>query len=257
MSLSWLITNALASLLLPPMSLVLPGLLGWYLLGRHRKLGTTLIVLSVLLLIALSTSAGSRLLVKPLEDRYVPVPDPKTSGAGAIVVLGGGRDILSPEDANRDRPSTETLMRLRHGARVHRQTGLPVLVSGGNPEGQSESEAVVMARSLEEDFRVKARWIEDTSDNTAQNASHSAAMLKEAGVRRILLVTDAIHMQRAEQIFRRAGLEVVPAPTAFKKQGPVTPASCIPNAGALRDSHYALHEWIGVVWYRVRYGLLD
>ncbi len=257
MSLSWLITNALASFLLLPMSLVLLGLLGAYLRGRHRKAGTTLLVLSVVLLVGLSTSAGSRLLVKPLEDRYVPVPDPKSSGARAIVVLGGGRDVLSPEDANRDRPSAETLMRLRHGARVHRQTGLPVLVSGGNPDGQSESEAVVMARSLDEDFRIKAHWIEDTSDNTAQNARHSAAMLKEAGVKRILLVTDAIHMQRAEQIFLHAGLEVVPAPTAFRKQGPLTPASYIPSAGALRDSHYALHEWIGVVWYRVRYGLLD
>ncbi len=82
-------------------------------------------------------------------------------------------------------------------------------------------------------------------------------MLREAGVRRVLLVTDAVHMPRAEQIFLRAGLEVVPAPTAFKKRGPVTPASYIPNAGALKDSHYALHEWIGLLWYRLRYGLLD
>ena len=257
MSLSWLITNALASFLLPPMSLVLLGLIGWILQRRFRKLGVTLVVLSVLLLIALSTSAGSRLLVKPLEDRYVPVPDARGSGAQAIVVLGGGRDMLSPEDADRDRPSGETLMRLRHGARLHRQTGLPVLVSGGNPEGRGESEAEVMARSLDEDFRVKARWIEDRSDNTAQNALHPALMLKEAGVQRILLVTDPIHMRRAEQIFLRTGLEVVPAPTAFRKRAPLTLASYIPKAEHLKDSHYALHERIGWVWYRLRYGLLD
>ncbi len=257
MSLSWLITNALASFLLPPMSLVLLALFGYLLQRRHQKTGITFVALSVLLLMGLSTPAGSRLLVKRLEDAYVPVTDPRSSGAQAIVVLGGGRDILSPEDANRDRPSTETLMRLRHGARLHRQTGLPLLVSGGNPDGQGESEAIVMARSLEEDFRVKTRWIEDSSDNTAQNARHSAVMLKEARIYRILLVTDAIHMRRAEQIFLRAGLEVVPAPTAFRKRGPVTAASYIPNAGALRDSHYALHEWIGIVWYRIRYGLLD
>ena len=257
MSLSWLITSALASFLLPPMSLVLLGLIGWVLQRRHRKSGVTLVALSVLLLLGLSTGAGSGLLIKPLEARYIPVSDAKSSGAQAIVVLGGGRDIRSPEDANRDRPSAASLMRLRHGARLHRQTGLPMLVSGGNPDGQGESEAVVMARSLDEDFRVKARWIEDTSDNTAQNARHSAVMLKEGGVQRILLVTDAIHMNRAEQIFLRAGLEVVPAPTAFKKVGRITVASFIPSAGALADSHYALHEWIGLVWYRIRYGLLD
>ncbi len=257
MSLSWLITNAVAAFLLPPLSLVMLGVIGLLLRRRHKKSGTTLLVLSIFLLLGLSTSVGSRLLVKPLEDRYVPVPDPATTGAKAIVVLGGGRDILSPEDANRDRPSSETLMRLRHGARLQRQTGLPLLVSGGNPDGQGESEAIVMARAMEEDFRVKVRWVEDTSDNTAQNARHSAEMLRKAGVDRVLLVTDAIHMRRAEQIFVRAGLEVVPAPTGFKKRGPVTPASYIPNASALKDSHYALHEWIGLVWYRLRYGLLD
>lgn len=257
MSLSWLITNFLAALLLPPMSLVLLGLFGVLLRRRHRQLGISVTVLSVLLLVGLSMPAGSRLLVKPLEDLYVPVPDPKGGGAQAVVVLGGGRDILSPEDADRDRPSSASLMRLRHGARLHRLTGLPLLVSGGKPDGQGESEAVVMARALEDDFRVKVRWVEDASDNTAQNARFAAVVLREAGVRRILLVTDAIHMRRAEQIFRRTGLEVVPAPTGFKKRGPVTIASFIPSAHALEDSHYALHEWIGIVWYRLRYGLVD
>ncbi len=257
MSLSWLITNAFASLLLPPLSLVLLGLIGWFIQRRHRKSGTALIVVAVLLLVGLSTGAGSRLLVKPLEARYIPVSDPKASRAQAIVVLGGGRDLLAPEDGDRDRPSAISLMRLRHGARLHRLTGLPLLVSGGKPDGQGESEGAVMARALDEDFRVKARWIEDTSDNTAQNAWHSADILRQAGVQRILLVTDAVHMQRSEHIFQRTGLEVVPAPTAFKKVAPVTAASFIPSAGALVDSHYALHEWVGVVWYQLRHGLLD
>ncbi len=257
MSMSWLITNLIASFLLPPMSLLVLGVAGLLLARRRRKLGLFVTVLSVLLLVGLSTPAGSGLLVKPLEASFIPVPDPKGSAAQAIVVLGGGRDILSPEDADRDRPSMASLMRLRHGARLQRQTGLPLLVSGGNPDGRGESEGVVMARSLDEDFRVKVRWVEDTSENTAQNARFAAVMLREAGVRRILLVTDAIHMKRAQQMFLRTGLEVVPAPTGFKKLGPVSIASFIPSAGALADSHYAIHEAIGLVWYRLRYGLLD
>ncbi len=190
MSLSWLITNAMASLLLPPMSLVLLGLIGLLLRRRYQKSGTTLVVSSVLLLVVLSTGAGSRMLVKPLEDRHVQIADPVTSGAQAIVVLGGGREILSPEDANRDRPSSDTLMRLRHGARLQRQTALPVLVSGGNPDGRGDSEAIVMARAMEEDFRIKVRWMADhtTAKNLMRNRAEITPIRRRCSVRPVCAV---------------------------------------------------------------------
>ena len=43
------------------------------------------------------------------------------------------------------------------------------------------------------------------------------------------------------------------APTNYIGQDALHPADFIPNAGALRDSHYALHEWIGLLWYRIAY----
>jgi len=111
----------------------------------------------------------------------------------------------------------------------------------------------VMARALREDFHIPVRWIEDTSENTAQNAAHAAAMLREAGIDRVLLVTDAIHMSRAMQMFSKTGLTVMPAATEFRSRKPLSVADFIPSAGALQTSHYALHEWIGMVWYRLRH----
>lgn len=254
MSTSWLITHALAALLLPPLSLVALGLFGLWLGRSYRRLGQGVVALAVLLLIALSTPAGSRLLVEPLERRALPVADPLASQAHAIVVLGGGRRYYAPEDLERHQPSEPTLMRLRHAARVHRLTHLPVMVSGGAPDGYGDSEAATMARSLKDDFGVSVRWIEATSDNTAQNALHASLVLEKLGITRILLVTDAIHMPRAAATFARAGFAVVPAPTNFIARRPLDAASFIPNAAALKDSHYALHEWIGQFWYRLRDG---
>ena len=253
MSISWLITNLLAAFLLPPLSLVMLGGAGWWLSRRFRWAGRALIMTSIVLLLGLSTGAGSRLLVAPLENRSLPVPNPKMVDAQAIVILGGGRLFAAPEDGERDQPGAQTLARLRHGARLQRLTGLPVLVSGGAPDRGGESEAAVMARTLREDFKIPVRWIEDTSENTAQNAAHAATILREAGIDRVLLVTDAIHMPRAMQIFSKTSLAAIPAATEFRSRKPLSAADFIPSAGSLQTSHYALHEWIGMVWYQLRH----
>jgi uncharacterized SAM-binding protein YcdF (DUF218 family) len=253
MSTSWFFTNLVAAFLLPPLALVMLGLLGWRLSKRFRAAGKTLIVLAVVLLLVLSTGAGSRLLVAPLENRSLPVPDPAMADAQAIVILGGGRAFAAPEDAGRDQPGAQTLVRLRHGARLYRLTRLPVLVSGGAPDRGGESEALLMARTLREDFQVPVRWVEDTSENTAQNAAHAAKQLREAGIDRVLLVTDAMHMPRAIEIFSKTDLSVVRAPTHFMAHTALSAEELIPNPKFLRHSHYALHEWIGMFWYRLRY----
>ena len=253
-SLSWFTTNLLAAFLLPPLSLVVLGLLGWRLSRRFRFLGHAVTSTAILLLLILSTSAGSRLLVAPLENRSLPVPNPSMVDAQAIVILGGGRSFAAPEDAGRDQPGTQTLVRLRHGARLYRLTGLPVLVSGGAPDRGGESEAFLMARALLEDFQIPVRWTEDTSENTAQNAAYAAQQLKEAGIDRVLLVTNAMHMPRAMEMFSKTGLSVTPAPTDFRSRAPWSGADFIPGGASLQSSHYALHEWIGLLWYKLRYG---
>ena len=106
------------------------------------------------------------------------------------------------------------------------------------------------ARALSQTTGVPVRWQEMQSLDTIQNAAMSAAILKEEGVRRIVLVTQAFHMPRAVRLFRAAGLEVIPAPTHFKAGGlaPVTVTDFLPRASALHNSFYAQHEWLGIAW---------
>ena len=254
MNLSWLITNVIAAFMLPPLLMVLMALLGFVLARNYKWLGRCLVVAALLSLVVLSTSAGSRWLIKPLEAKSLPLISVQESQAQAIVILGGGRLYSAPDDGGRDVPNAQTLLRLRRAAQIQRLTNLPILVSGGSPEIAGLSEAELMARSLQEDFRVPVKWIEGSSDNTAQNAQRSAELLKAAGVNRILLVTDAVHMPRAKNIFLSTGLNVIPAPTGFHAQNTLLPHDFIPTAGALKDSHYAMHEWLGLLWYRIRHG---
>ncbi len=253
----WFATNAVSALLLPPLDLIIPCGIGLLLRRRWPRVGLTLGALSLGLLLALCTKAGAQLLVRPLESLTRPLASAAAAGAQAIVVLGGGRISAAPEYGGRDVPQPQTLARLRYAAALQRATGLPLLLSGGKPDGSAESEAEVMARSLRDDFAVPVRWLEPDSDNTAENARNSAQLLRRDGVRRVLLVTDAMHMPRAEAIFARSGLAAVAAPTLFLGRERLSAIDFLPDGEGLRRSHYALHEWLGLVWYQLRYRHLE
>ncbi|CCG07876.1 Putative uncharacterized protein [Pararhodospirillum photometricum DSM 122] len=83
-----------------------------------------------------------------------------------------------------------------------------VIVSGGATQGPDRpSEAEVMARWLEAQGVDRGRLIlEATSLNTAQNAHHVVRLARERGIRRLMVVTDQVHLPRAMLFFRlRAG----------------------------------------------------
>lgn len=246
--LSWLITNFLAAFLLPPLDLILLMAAGLLAMRRRPRLGKALVASGLVLLYALSTPLVAGTLIRLLE---VPPLSAKTSlaGVGAIVVLGAGRYEDAPEYGG-DTANALALERLRYGARLHRQTGLSILVTGGAPAG-GVPEGRFMKDMLEKEFGVPVRWMEDASDNTRENAINSARILAKAHVTKILLVTHAWHMPRARFSFERAGLEVIPAGTHFTREA-LEPMSFMPDAGALRTSAYAMHEAIGLVWYRLR-----
>ena len=98
------------------------------------------------------------------------------------------------------------------------------------------------------------RWLEPDSVNTAENAEFSKALLQRAGISRVLLVTDAVHMPRAQAIFTRYGLQTVAAPTWFVGHERLSALDFVPDGEGLRRSRYAAHEWLGLLWYRLRHG---
>ncbi|NCW78763.1 MAG: YdcF family protein [Oxalobacteraceae bacterium] len=248
----WLITNWLAALILPPMGLILLAGVGWLMARQWLYLGRAVIALAVMMLIGLSTEAGANWLARPLEQQAVTAKH--TGKPQAIVILGAGRMRLGLAPEAPDQVGLYTLMRLRTGAELHRDTRLPILVTGGAPDRPGEPEGLLMARSLKRDFAVQAQWTDDQAANTAENALLASRILRTHQLTRVWLVTDAVHMPRAMMAFERAGIEVIPAPSTFIAAGTLSLASFIPTAQALRHSHYALHEWLGLLWYQISLG---
>ncbi|MEO1766939.1 YdcF family protein [Thiobacter aerophilum] len=248
MDLAYPLTGLLTALFLPPGSPLVMLALGWAVWPRRPRLGRALVLAGTLTLGLLSLPFVSASLLRLLAGE--PPSHLDFSGAQAIVVLGAGRyqDAL---EYGGDTVNRLALERLRYAARLARASGLPVLVSGGSPEGRVP-EASFMKAVLEDEFGVPVRWVEADSRNTWENARFSQRILAREGIERIVLVTHAWHMPRARAVFERAGLKVVPAGTRFYTPRGQGLADWLPDARALLDSSHALHEGLGLMWYRLR-----
>lgn len=249
---SWFITNLIATLLLPPLSLLL--LLGTGSLlqfSRFRKLAKWISLTAFSLIWLSSTPIVAEGGLHLLEAQIAPL-DKLDQKAEAIVILGGGTYFHAPEYAGQNTVGEPTLMRLRYGAKLQRESGKPILVTGGKPLGNELSEAHQMRTTLEQEFHVPVSWAEEASENTFENAYYSYRILEKAGIRRIYLVTHAWHMPRAAEIFRRAGFEVIEAPTGFTTRYQIDLLAFLPQAEAMTDSKIFVHEAIGLVWYRLK-----
>lgn len=230
------------------------GLLGLLALLRFRRLGVGLLVASLVSFSVVSVPVVATALQR-LVQIYPALSDLDSvaSRAGAIVVLGGGRYRDAPEYGG-DTVSVYSLSRVRYGAWLHKATGLPLLVTGGNIFEERRPEADLMADTLQREFGVPVRWRETKSRNTEENALFSAQILKRAGITAVVLVTHASHMRRGTQMFLDRGLDVLPAPTRLltPRTEPYTWMDFFPHAWAMKDSRAALHELLGIAWYRLR-----
>lgn len=248
MTLAWALKILISMLLLPPGNgLALLCVAGIF---RRRRWAFGLAVAATMLLIAQCMPAVAGLLIASLENQSAAIaPDAPKPEAGAIVILGSGLATDATEYGG-DTANERTLIRTRYGATLARRYELPVLVTGGKLPKTERAEAEIMANILRNEFAVEARWQEAGSMDTAGNAALSAPILKAAGVRRILLVTHAFHMPRARLLFERAGLEVIPAPTAFFSHASFDwlLTDFLPQPKALQMSYYALHERLGMAW---------
>ena len=233
--------------LVPPVNLVWLAVLGW--LWRRRRAGQVLAAASLAGLLALATPLVADALLASLEWG-VPRSEGAAGDAQAIVVLGAELSVgVTPAGSVSVAPGPLTLQRLRAAAALARRTGLPLLVSGGIVHDGAPPVAAVMAQSLAADFAVPARWIEPRSADTWENARDSAALLSAAGIHTALLVTHAWHVRRAMIAFAAAGLRVTPAPGQWDRFPQPSLGGMVPRAASWMTSYYALHEWIGCLWY--------
>lgn len=251
-----LVTRILELLVFPPGGILLLLLVG--LLARRRlpRFGSFLLWAGFLSLYLTSTPFVSNRLLQSLEIYPALTPGQiAEQREGAIVVLGGPDAYVdAPEYGHAPTAGAGQLERLRYAAQLQRQTGLPLMVVGGDALKIGLTGAQIMAPILIEELAVPVHFADGRSEHTFDNARYSAEVLRKRGIDRVVLVTHAWHMRRSAAAFRAEGLEVVPAPTRFTIPGPLERGvfSLLPQSHALMQVNQALHEWLGILWSRIR-----
>ena len=231
--------------------LLLLGLAGlaqaWRRSSKRRR--PSLLTIGLLGILLLSMNSFAWLVSRPLELWYPHDPIPRDS-ADVIVILSGTVHRPTP-----NRPynlaAQDTYERLEHGVWLFKHwRALPILVSGG-PD-KDEPYATTMKRILEsEGVPPDFIWIEDRSRSTRENAEFSSEILRERGISSIVLIVEANSMPRAAAAFRKAGINVTPAPIRFTELD-YNVSDVFPNWRAIALNDEALHEYLGLAWYRIR-----
>jgi len=109
-----------------------------------------------------------------------------------------------------------------------------------------------MRRILASEYSIHNVLAESGSMTTHENAVQSVSILKQNNMQKIFLVTSSLHMNRATELFTRLGMEVIPAPTNLKSDQETIWRDFIPSGDGLQGTRYMLHEYLGILWYRLR-----
>jgi uncharacterized SAM-binding protein YcdF (DUF218 family) len=234
------------------LSLLLLGLV-FLIFTRKKRTGKVLVCAGTLALAIFSYGGVSDLFIRPLEQQYPAISDfQAVNNVKWIVVLGGGSSV-DPALPLSTYLSEASLVRLSEAIRIHNRLPETKLIMTGRSgfEGVTPV-AEVMAETVRE-WGVKPDDIIIEAE-AADTKDHPIYVKKIVGSDRFILVTSATHMPRAMALFEKQDMHPTPAPTDYlvmKKKG-ISPGDFFPNAGSLGKAGRAIHEYLGIVWAKLR-----
>jgi uncharacterized SAM-binding protein YcdF (DUF218 family) len=223
---------------------------------KMQRLGKILVTLGTMFLLLLSLSFMSAKLLTPLEGRFPALLHPETmvwrGSADAaspkwIIVLGGGH-VSDPRLPVNSQISRAALGRVVEGVRLYKAIpGSKLLLSGGGafdpvPEADVMARIAVLLGVKPQDITLER----DSRDTEAE----AVLIAKMVGAQKFILVTSAAHMPRSVALFKKHGLQLIPAPADYlvkEAPGP-DPARYFPKAGHLGQVESAWHEYLGLAW---------
>lgn len=222
--------------------MVAVGLAFW----RRRRLSFTLITVATVLLVLLSLPVVGRVLAGLLAAEAISIFDITDSSSAAILVPTAGMF----QDSNGDWWSTAGgIERAVTGQRLSERLGLPLILSGGSPRGEPESEAKVLAAQI--GLSGLEVILEKEAKNTFETGEAAARILSALGGDHVLLVTSRTHVARMSACLRRNGLQVTSVEAVFPRSrsnlGLVT--DFLPSARGMATSRNAIHEYLAILFY--------
>ena len=215
---------------------------------RLRRVGTGLVVGSLVLLWIFSCGVTTRFVGVPLEGEEAPLVDTlELGGCDAVVLLGGGVGAHARCGRAEMFAAADRVWEAARQWKAHRNGDVKLTLSGGGVE----TSTVPLLTEMGVDEKALVFFPE------ARNTEEEARLIAAAGFRRVRLVTSAWHMPRARRLFARAGLDVLAAPTDYEMhycaELPLQTKDFFPSADALARNSVAVKEWVA----RFCYGLRD
>jgi uncharacterized SAM-binding protein YcdF (DUF218 family) len=225
---------------------------------RRQRAGKILCSAGVVALALSSYDAVSNLFLTPLENDFpaLLVPghpcarDAQARQARWIVVLGGGHNT-APTLPPTSELNVVTLARVVEAVRLkHQVPSARLVVSGGYGAGITQAD---VARAAAVSLGVAPADVvrEGRTYDTADEARFIHEIVRDEP---FILVTSASHLPRAVALFRKQGMSPLPAPAdygALDDPG-ISPYSFIPSPASVSKLERASHEYLGLLWGRLR-----
>jgi uncharacterized SAM-binding protein YcdF (DUF218 family) len=211
-------------------------------------------LIGVIVLILSSLPIISNKFIAYLEKDYQPIEISEIENVDAIVVLSGMIRVIGDEE-NLKYEFNDSVDRFFAGLDLFNNNKSPILIltrgkmpwSLGIAEGEYLKELAIKYGVSEENIILT-----DEVQNTDQEAKAIKEILTEDA--KIILVTSAFHMPRAEKVFKAANINLIPYPVDFQNsKSKTTMMDFIPSAGSLFDTSHFVREMIGRLYYNLKY----
>ena len=221
---------------------------------KRQKSGKILVSMGVIILVALSYGTISDSFMRPLERIFPPLLIEKSpfmvpfeQKVKWIVVLGGGH-TSDPGLPVTSQISFESLARLTEAVRLYRiLPGTKLILSGG-----AVFDPVPNARIYFQTARIMDVPAEDLvlSEQARDTVEEARCIQRLVGRDPLILVTSAFHMPRAMALFKKRGMNPIPAPAAHlvRHRPEKIPMDFYPSAAALRQMQLVVQECLGIAW---------
>ncbi len=251
----FLILSKILDLLLAPLTWGLLLVALGVVLRRRARLAVALQVLGLLGLYVFSMPVVADALQRRVEEGAVSTYQPE-GVYDAVIVLGGAVDADAVERSGRPEYNEASERILRGYELLRDGRARFVLLSGGTLD--TRPGALVEANILEQQLRdwgiAPERIVKElNSRNTRENALESLRIVQERGWKRLLLVTSAAHMPRAQGTFAAVGLKADTLVADVRAHAPIYRANgWQPRARALSQGTDALRELAGRTIYQMR-----
>ena len=233
---------------------------------RRRRWGVAGISLtwtSLLLMYLLGLGPISKKIIEPLEGKYAILDTEKlTAGGNApkfIVVLGGGYQRATGYPIT-SRLSKGTTVRVAEAVRIHQLLPGSKLVFSGGDEVVGEDKRSTVADGMAEFARMMGVSNSDIllERDARDTSEHPVKILPLIGDdRNVIVVTTAMHMPRSMALFEKQGFTPIAGPSGVSPSGSdLTLADFVPRAGSYLRIDAAVHEYLGLMWAKMR-GKID